>query len=335
MAKVDNTLMYLLTENARMSLKELAQELRKSPQRLKYSISILQKENYLLEPYSVIDYSYFGLLLFRVYFKGAYVSEAEKTKIVEELKSNPFIVSVYELTGEYDLIAEFASPNPSKFNKELKKLTRQIPTLDNYKILLNLVSHLSPKHYLTKDERLQNIHTERIVGGDRPREEFAAKELDVMRELVLKPTIRLTELSKKSGLNVKTAKSVVISLMKRNILKGFRYAVNFEKLGIAKARLFLRLHNLSPEREAQLMEYLLRCENVVMVHKTVGDWDLEIDVESFDKNNTRIILTKLREDFKDLIERSTVMEFYSYYKHSYLPMNVFEDQSLSIIGTIG
>ncbi|MBI2572510.1 AsnC family transcriptional regulator [Candidatus Woesearchaeota archaeon] len=335
MSKVDTSLVYLLTENARMSLKELAVHLRKSPQRLKYTISSLQKEEILYNPFSVIDYSYFGLLLFRVYFKGAYVSEGEKTKIIEELKNNPFVVSVYELTGEYDLIAEFASPNPSKFNKELKKLTRQIPTLDNYKILLNLVTHISPKHYLTKNDKLQNIHTDRIVGGDRPREEFNSKELEIMKQLVIKPTVRLTELSKKSGLNVKTAKSVVISLMKRNILKGFRYSINFEKLGIAKARLFLRLHNLSPEREAQLMEYLLKTENVVIVHKTVGDWDMEIDVESFDKNKMRYILTKLREDFKDLIERSTVMEFYSFYKHSYLPMHVFDDQSLTLIGSIG
>src|SRR3989338_6746408 len=115
MAKVDTSLIYLLTENARMTLKDFAVYLRKSPQRLKYSISTLQKEGYIADSFSVIDYSYFGLLLFRVYFKGAYVSEKEKNEIVQELKNNSFIVSVYELTGEYDLIAEFASPNPSKF----------------------------------------------------------------------------------------------------------------------------------------------------------------------------------------------------------------------------
>jgi len=123
MSKTDNTLIYLRSENARIGLKELSRHLKKSPQRLKYSLSVLEHDEILNQPYCVFDYSYFGLILFRVYFKGAYIREKDKNNIIAELQKNNYIISLYELSGEFDLVVEFASPNPSRFNKELKKVT--------------------------------------------------------------------------------------------------------------------------------------------------------------------------------------------------------------------
>src|SRR3989338_5041148 len=142
MVKINTDIIYLRSENARMSVKEISNYLNKSPQRLKYSIDVLEKEDILKNPYCIFDYSYLGLLLFRVYFKGAYTSEKDKMRIIEELQKNPYIVLIYELSGEFDLTLEFASPNPSKFNKELKKLSELSKSLSDYKIVLNLVTHI-------------------------------------------------------------------------------------------------------------------------------------------------------------------------------------------------
>ncbi len=326
MTKVDLNLLYLRGENARMSLQELAQHIKTTPQRLKYSISVLEKEQILTTPYCLFDYSYFGLILFRVYFKGGYISERDKVGIIEELKQNPYIVSVYELTGEFDLVVEFASPNPSKFNKEVKKIATLIPALNDYKVILNLVTYAYPHQYLAKNPELFSLNVERIIGGDREREEFNPHELQVIKILVNNPTIRYTELASKTGLNVKTAKSILRNLTKRNIIKGFKYVIDTNKLGINTYRLFLKIHNVSLEREAQLMEYMLHNREIVQLHKTVGDWDLELDLHSLDKSRIRFILMQVREEFKDLIERFNLIEFYQYYQKSYLPQFLFKEE---------
>lgn len=326
MARIPYELIYLQSESARMGLKELSQQVKKSPQNLNYNLAMLQKDKVLKDPFCIFDYSYFGLLLFRVYFRGGYISELDKENIVRELSENPYVVSIYELSGEFDLTVEFAAPNPSKFNKELKNISMTIPSLNDYKIILNLVSHICPRNYLVMNENLHKLNKDRVVGGDRDTGNFNKNELNVMKNILLNPVVRLTELSKKCDLNVKTVNSILKNLNKRNILKGFRYNVDTNKLNVNKVRLFLRLHNVTKEREAALMGHILETHEVVQVNKTVGDWDMEIDLESLNKMHTRYFLMSLREEFKDVIESFNMIEFYDYYKRSYLPMYMFGNE---------
>lgn len=326
MAKVDYELIYLQSENARIGLKGLSCFLKKSSQRLKYSISSLEKENIIKNPYCIFDYSYFGLILFRAYFKSGYISEQDKIKIIKELESNPYITSIYELTGEFDFVVEFSSPNPSKFNKELKKIATLYPMLNDYKIILNIVTYLYPKDYLINNSNLHVLNSEKIIGGDREIETFNENEIKVIKNLILNPTIRITDLASRTELNIKTVKSIFKNLTRKSIVKGFKYNLDTNKLNINKSRLFLKLHNLTLERESQIMQYMLNNKEIVQINKTVGDWDMEIDIETLDKSRIRNIITQIREEFADLIEKFNLIEFYKYYKRSYLPSYLFKEE---------
>lgn len=324
MAKNNLDLIYICSENARLKIRDAASFFKKSPQLLKYSLRTLEKESMVSNPYTIFDYSYLGLILFRVYFKGGYIGEQDKSMILEKLSQNPYVSTIYELSGEFDLVIEMESPNPSRFNKELKKLANLIPTLDNYKIVLNLVSHIYPRTYLLSNQSsILNIQPEIIVGGDRAVENFKPEELKIMKIFLEHPKVRMTSLAKLAGLNVKTATAIFRNLQKRRIIRGFKYLIDVERLGVYKFRLILKLHNLSQEREAQLMDLLLKTKEVVQVNKTVGDWDLEVDVESLDKIKIRHFVTQLKESFKDIIEYFNMIEFYQYYERSYLPRHLF------------
>src|SRR3989344_1427928 len=144
MTKIKKELIFIYTENARIKIKELAKLFKESSQRIKYSLNVFEKERVIYNPYCIFDYSYFGLILFRVYFKGAYISEKDKSEIIKKLYENEYVVSIYELSGEFDLVIEIEAKNPSRFNKVLKNISDLIPTLRNYKIVLNLVTHLYP-----------------------------------------------------------------------------------------------------------------------------------------------------------------------------------------------
>lgn len=326
MVKIDYNLAYLRSENTRASLNELSHYLKKSPQRLKYNIANLEKEGILSEPYCIIDYSHFGLLLFRVYFKGAYISEHDKEKIIKALSENNYVVSIYELTGEFDLTVEFLTPNPSKFSKELKNISSEIKTLNDYKVLLNVVTHVYPAEYLIKNQNFDMLTTEKIFGGDKEKKEFNNNESKIIKELLIDPKARVTSLSKKTGLNIKTIKSILRKLTNNKTIRGFRQVIDTNKAGIEKVRLFLKLHNVSIEREQKLLDYALKTKEIVQINRTIGDWDLEIDIESMSKNRIRFLLLEVREAFKDLIERQNIIEFYKYYKRSYLPQFLFKEE---------
>lgn len=330
MAKTNKELLFLYSENARVKIRELANLLKKSPQRLKYNVKVLEKDKIVFNPYSVIDYSFFGLLLFKVYFKGGYVSEKNKNAILQKLSEHPYVVSIYELDGAFDLVIEMEAPNASRFNKELRGITNTTPTLNSYKILLNVVTHIYSKTYLLKHSPLVNELTGRfgkdiVVGGDRKVEDFSKSETAVLYNIALNPKIRLTTLAQQTGMNIKTVNSILKRLTQRKILKGYKCLIDTTSLGIHKHRLFLKLHNLSQERENHLMEYILKTPEIIQINKTVGDWDMELDLESFDKSRIRYLTVQLREEFGELIETFDIMEFYQYHKKTFLPNYLLEE----------
>lgn len=326
MKKIDHALLFLHSENARMSFRELGRVTRKSPQLVKYNLSVLEKEGVMRDPYCIFDYSYFGLILFRVYFKGVYIKEQDKIKVINELRQNNYVLGVYELVGEFDLGVEFAAPNPSKFNKEFKKIITANPRLKEYKMVLNIVTHIYPRHYLVHTPELLILYNQKIVGGDREKEEFTKEEMAVLRALLHNPTIRYTKLAKESNLNVKTIKSILQNLTKRNVIKGCKYLIDKNKMDVTKNRLFLKLHNVDLEHESKLLDYLHDNPEVIQLNKTVGDWDMEIDLESLDKSRVRHIISKLREEFSDLISSFNLIEVYEYYKRTYLPEYLFKEE---------
>lgn len=82
------------------------------------------------------------------------------------------------------------------------------------------------------------------------------------------------------------------------------------------------------------MNYMLETKEIVQLSKTVGDWDMEIDIESPNKAAIRQLIIQIRENFKDLIENFNIIEFYKYYKKNYLPGYLFvheENESSKII----
>ncbi|PIZ51621.1 hypothetical protein COY27_02810 [Candidatus Woesearchaeota archaeon CG_4_10_14_0_2_um_filter_33_13] len=324
MAK-NNTLLFLSSENCRLKIKEIANLNRSSSQRIKYNLRNLERKSLINLPYSIFDYSYFGLILFKVYFKWTYVSEKDKNKIIKELKENGYVVAVYELEGEFDLVVEIEAPNPSRFNKTLKQIVTNLPSLSNYRILLNIVTHIYPRKYLAKEEEIiSQVPAEIVIGGDREIEEFNEKAMILLQNLRLNPKTRLSSLAKAADLNIRTVSKLFKELKQRKIVRGFKYNLNTEELKINKSRLFLKLHNLTPEREEEMQQYFLKTKEIIQMHKTVGDWDLELDIESFEKVKIRRLTVEIREQFKDVIMNFNIIEFYKQYLRYYLPEFLFK-----------
>jgi len=322
--KLDKNLIFLQSEDCRARIKDMAAALKKSSPLIKYSINHLEKEGIIKSPYCIFDYSYFGLILFKVYFKGGYIGEKDKSKIISALSDNHYVISIYELAGEYDLAIEMLSPNPSRFNKELKKIIDEFPTLNNYKIALNLVTYIYPPTFLLEDlELAKRVKSYIVIGGDRPIGHFDKDEMGIIKSLLENPMIRYTHLAKKANMNVSTAKKILKKLKDKRIIRGYKYTIDTGKLNIYKYRIFLKLHNMSNEKEEQLKEIFLTTKGITAMNKIVGDWNLELDVESLDKTTVRQLIIKIREDFKDIIENFNIMEHYDTYKKKFLPSYLF------------
>ena len=163
------------------------------------------------------------------------------------------------------------------------------------------------------------------IGGDIGIEQFSETEMKIIKQLLNAPRTHNTKLAKLAQVNTKTAATLIKKLQQRNVVKGFKFILNTNKMEFLKIRIFLKLHDVNIARENQLINYAATTSEIVTMNKTVGDWDMEIDIESLDKGKIRYITRQIRELFSDLIERFNIIEFYKYYKRSYLPSYVFKE----------
>jgi len=320
-AKIDKRLLYFYGENCRLSLSKIAKKIRKSPQLVKYTINRLEKNEIIPFYYTVVDYSCFDMLLFKVYFKGGCSKSSELNLLVRKLMENPYVTSIYEIGGQYDLLVEFMAQNPSKFNKELKMLIKEHDELNNYDIIINVVSHLYPREYLIPRNKKPDeiaIPSEIIVGGDRDKIVLNDKEKRILLAFVENPKIRLTSIASKLGINIKTVISVIKSLKSKKIIRACKSALDMEKCNLINNKIALKLHNIEPERENRMLDFCLNNPNIVKLSKTIGAWDVEIDVETSSPTDFREIYLKIREEFKDVIRSFNSYRMYRMFKHKYL-----------------
>ncbi|MBU3941674.1 MAG: Lrp/AsnC family transcriptional regulator [Nanoarchaeota archaeon] len=319
--KIDKRLLYFYGENCRLSFSKIAKKIHKSPQLVKYTINRLEKNKIILFYYTVIDYSCFDMLLFKVYFKGGCSKSSELNLLVKKLMENPYVTSIYEMGGQYDFLVEFMAQNPSKFNKELKMLIKENEELNNYDIIINIVSHIYPRDYLiprNKKTKETTFPSEIIVGGDRDKIVLNDKEKRILLAFVENPKIRLTSIASKLDINIKTAISVINSLKGKKIIRAYKSALNIEKCNLINNKITLNLHNIEPEKENKILDFCLNNPNIVKISKTIGAWDVEIDVETSSSTDFREIYLKIREEFKDVIRSFNSYRIYKVFKHNYL-----------------
>ncbi len=120
--EVDLAIINALKENAKLGIREISRMLRKSPSTIINRMRRLEKLG-IIKGYTVlIDYSKLGyqinaITLLQV--DGAHIEEVERVLALE-----PNVRSVYDITGEYDVMIISTFEDVSKLDAFIKKLLK-------------------------------------------------------------------------------------------------------------------------------------------------------------------------------------------------------------------
>ncbi|MBW2974981.1 Lrp/AsnC family transcriptional regulator [Candidatus Woesearchaeota archaeon] len=319
LTNTESSIIKQLEIDARTPLSRIGKKVRMSQQRVSYALDSLIKKGVIEEFYTLIDYSKFDVINFRVYFKVSYTTQEEFRELISYLKKEPSTSWIATCGGKYDLICTFFASNPSNFNKTLKGIMRKFPEqLQNYTVLTTIVTKYFGREYLLSG--ISNPSREIIIGGDRIPEKFEDKDLQIISHISENARISAVEIANKVQLTPKTIIERIKKLKSREVIKGFRPALNIRKMDNIDFILVIRSHNVIPEIEDKLINYLKMQPNVVSVIKTLGEWDLEIQMEVKSWYEYRKIVIDIREKFKSLIQEIESIPIYkNYHKINYFP----------------
>ncbi|MBL7056283.1 winged helix-turn-helix transcriptional regulator [Candidatus Woesearchaeota archaeon] len=313
---VEKIILSKLDSNSRIAYSELGGKLGKSQQQVSYVVSSLTKRGIIQKFYSLIDYSKLNVLNFRVYFRVNYINQEKLDELIEHFVENPYTSWVATCGGRYDLICGFLTLNPSQFNKTLKEIMIKFPNqLQNYEVLTTIVLRSFGRKYLVKDY----ITKELFVGGDRLPEKVDDNDMKILSELSEDARKSSVEIANKLSLTPKTVIQRIKNLQKNEVIIGFKQLLNARKMNHISSLLLVKYHNVSSEMEDELIKYLKVHPNIISVVKTLGEWDVEIEIETIDSVERRKIEMGIRQRFASLIQQTENIPLYLSYKKNYFP----------------
>ena len=319
LTNTEQSILNQLELDSRMPFTKMGKKIRMSQQKISYAVDSLIKKEIINGFYTLIDYSKLDIINFRVYFRVSYTTQEEFKELIKYLKEEPSTSWIATCEGRYDLICTFLAYNPSNFNKTLKEIMRKFPKqLENYIVLTTIVSRRFGRKFLS--QTISNIPDDIILGGDRKPEELDKIDLEILNFLSENARISAVEIGNKLQLTPKTIINRIKKLESKNVILGFKPALNVRKADYMAFILTIKSHNVIPGVEDQLIDYLRLHPNIVNVTKTLGEWDLEMQIEVKSWYIYRKIVIEIREKFKSLIQEIESIPIYkTYHKMNYFP----------------
>jgi Lrp/AsnC family leucine-responsive transcriptional regulator len=321
----DLRLLAELDENARRPASLLSRNTKMSQQLVGYKIKKFLRDRVIWNFYAQVDYAKLGYLRFSAHFKILYISKEHVRHLISHFINHPSVVCVEECGGRWDLVVTYMALNPSHFNKVLKETMHRFPKqLRECTVLTTVVIHEFARKYLPKRRKPEKQGRSRIVGGDRDYLQLEETDRRIVHKLLDNARASATEIAREIGLTANTVIQHRKRLVKSQLIKGYRPLLSLNRLGYGQHHILIRYHNLSADAENSILEYCRINPYVVRFTKTLGLYDLWLDLETTSPLEFRSVCVELREKYGEIIQDFESFPVYRVYYRSYLPQEYFQ-----------
>jgi Lrp/AsnC family transcriptional regulator, leucine-responsive regulatory protein len=138
------------------------------------------------------------------------------------------------------------------------------------------------------------------------------KDRKILYELDLNSRQSYAELGKKVGLSKETTFYRVNKLVEKNIIKNFYARIDTSKLGKIIFRTFIRTYNLTPEKEQDLLKYIIKQNQVGWCVTVDGNWNINFIYWADNINDFSKFWRDFMERYGDYIENKKISVFDRY-----------------------
>ena len=298
--KIDKKLLSALEVDARIPTTELAKKARVSRTVAEYRLKQLEKKEIIRGYYCLLDPSKFDLTVWKLWVSLRPTSPQEREEFFDYIEKHPRIWWYGECAGVYDAVICVLAKNPHEFNTFFNTLQDKYgKIITNSAILINVSFEFHTRGFLL-DKPSKLIES---AFQEKPfLKNISSDSLEILRLLSLNSRISYVELSHKSKKNVKTIKKVIQELKDSGIIVYFRPSIDTERLGYEFYKVLLTLHNPRGGIIPSIVHWCREQQNITAIIFCVGPWQLELEVEIDTFRNLCSMLTKLKDQFPDVVK---------------------------------
>ncbi len=312
----DKKILGQLELDAMQGYSAIAKKVGLSKEVVRYRIEKLVKSGLIDQFVFMINTKLFGYTSYKLYLQLENVDEKKQNEILEHLKNHAFCVWAVTCAGRFDMIVAFFAKTPEHFTKIVNEfLANYSPYIrDTTSNLMVNISHFKRKYIAGSSD----VHTP-IIGGE-AKIDLDLEEIKILTSLSTNARKSYAEIANETGLSLDVIRYRIKKMKDNGVIQGSRLGLNKELFGFEYHKLLLKLKDLTPARERSLVEFFSQNTNIVDVVKTLGEWDMEVDIDVKNSFDLHKIIMDLKNSFPTLIRRYESVQIFKEHKYNFFPM---------------
>lgn len=312
----DKKILYELDRNSRQSNKQVAQKVGLSEQvvglRIKRLIDLGVIEYFFVKT----NPSLLGYLHVKINLRLHNITQQKQNELLQELNQRKGIFWLSSIRGKYDLVVSIYVKSIAEFSQRYEEILGKWGNyiLERNILLLEKAYTYTKAFFIGKQKSEEIVYTkgEGQVALDSLDEEL----LKILNQEGRKP---LVDIAKALGTSADTVSYRIKSLQKKGVITGFGAKIDFSKVGHSYHIIYLKLQNMNQQKFLKLETISKLNPNVIIYVQTIGDHDVELEVEISNKEELDWLLKELRDNFVTEIKNYELLEVTREHRMTYFP----------------
>lgn len=313
----DKKIIYELDFEARMPYSVLAKRVGLSKQGAEYKVNNLMKKGVIKGFYPIINVPKLGYVYGRFCFSFKNITKEKEKEIITALKNNDKIFWIFTAQGFFDVLTAIWVENISEFRLFIEDfLMRYGSYIDTINESINTEVIHYQNRFLLKDKKTQEINiketSKRVV--------IDAIDKAILKMLCDDARASLVHIAKHVGTSAKVVAYRIKRMEKEKLIEGYRPIINYNILGYAYYKIWIKLHNINKLELTKLYEFLKQNPIVLYLVKGIG-FPGELDMEVVVQSNIELyeFIKELKLTFPSMIGEQKIFMFMETKKVRFLP----------------
>ena len=146
------------------------------------------------------------------------------------------------------------------------------------------------------------------------------KDEKILIELTLNSRIPINQLARKVGVSREVA-NYRLQNLKKNIINEFYTIIDTDALGFSRYDCFFQLKGISPIKEKEFIDYLIKHDFVTYIGPVIGKWNVVFDIFAKDNKQMQEIIKEIVNKVEKHIEKYAVIGMGAEYED--FPVKIF------------
>jgi len=313
----DKKILYELDRDSRQSNKQIAKKVGLSEQVVGNRIRRLQDLGIVEYFFVKTNPSVLGYMHIKIYLRLHNITKQKEEELLKDLNQQNNIYWLSSLRGKYDLVASVYVKNIADFTKRYEEIFGK---WRDYILERNVIV-LERAFTYTKAYLIPKQKSEEIVYSIGKEKEIQLDKADneILKILNKDGRKSLIDISKELKVSADTVKYRLNSLKKRGIITGFGVKIDYKRLDNHYHLIFLKMQNMNLQKYKKLEQIAQINKNVIIFIKTIGDHDIELEVEITNNDELDELMKTLRDHFVSEIKDYEILEVTREHRMTYYP----------------